>query len=109
MKLYDRWMEAFESRDFDEVMKYYHPDYTFVRHQTNTEMKLSEWSPMMKSMLESDQFKMISAKCCYENDDVLVVHNIMSFPDGSKEAILACHIKKDGKIISSETGATPLK
>ena len=64
---------------------------------------------MVKSMLESDQLKMISAKCCYENDDVLVVHNIMSFPDVSKEAVLACHIKKDGKIISSETGATPLK
>ena len=59
-------------------------------------------------MLESDQLKMISAKCFYENDEVLVVHNIMSFPDGSKEAVLACHTKKDGKIISSETGATPL-
>ena len=49
------------------------------------------------------------AKCCYENDEVLVVHNIISFPDGSKEAALACHTKKDGKIISTETGATPLK
>ena len=90
-------------------MQYYHPDYTFVRFQTNTEIKLSEWSPIMKSILESDQLKMVSAKCCYENDEVLVVHNIISFPDGSKEAALACHTKKDGKIISNETGATPLK
>ena len=90
-------------------MQYYHPDYTFVRYQTNTEIKLSEWSPIMKSMLESDQLKIVSAKCCYENDEVLVVHNIISFPDGSKEAALACHTKKDGKIISTETGATPLK
>ena len=35
--------------------------------------------------------------------------NIMAFPEGSKEAVLAFHTKKDGKIISSETGATPLK
>ena len=35
MKLYDGWMKAFEKRDFDEVMKYYHRDYSFVRHQTN--------------------------------------------------------------------------
>ena len=47
-------------------------------------------------------------KCIYENDDILVDHNVLSFPDGSKEAVLACHMKKDGKIISSETGATPL-
>ena len=98
MKLYNKWMEAFEKRDFDEVMQYYHPDYTFVRHQTNTEMKLSEWAPMMKSMLESDQLKMVSAKCCYDNDEVLVVHNIMSFPNGSKEAVLACHTKKMEKL-----------
>ena len=38
MKLYDGWMKAFEKRDFDEVMKYYHRDYSFVRHQTNTIM-----------------------------------------------------------------------
>ena len=108
MKLYDGWMKAFEKRDFDKVMKYYHRDYSFVRHQTNTVMSLSEWSPLMKSMLESNKLEMISSKCCYENDDILVVHNVISFPDGSKEAVLACHMKKDGKIIIGETGATPL-
>ena len=44
-------------------------------------MKLSEWSPMVKNTLGSDQLKMISPKCCYENNDVLVVHNNMSFLD----------------------------
>ena len=29
MKSYDKWMEAFEKRDFDEVMQYCNPDYTF--------------------------------------------------------------------------------
>ena len=72
-------------------------------------MKLSEWAPMIKRMLESDQLKMFWPKCCYENVEALVVHEIMSFPDGSKEAVLACHTKKDGKIISSKTGETPLK
>ena len=61
-------------------------------------MKLSEWAPMIKRMLESDQLKMFSAKCCYENVEVLVVHEIMSFPDGSKEAVLACHTKNIEKL-----------
>ena len=108
MKIYDTWKKAFEDKDFDGLMKFYHPDYSFIRHQTNTTMSLSEWFPMMKSMLESNKFEMISWKCIYENDDILVDHNVLSFPDGSKEAVLACHMKKDGKIISTETGATPL-
>ena len=70
MKLYDSWMKAFEKRDFDEVMKYYNLDYSFVRHQSNTVMSLSEWTPLMKSMLESDNLEMISSKCFYENYDI---------------------------------------
>ncbi len=31
MKLYDGWMKAFEKRDFDEVMKYYHRDYSLCK------------------------------------------------------------------------------
>ena len=45
----------------------------------------------------------------YENDEVLVMHNMGSFPDGSKEAIMAVHTLKDGKIIRTESGATPIK
>ena len=70
MKIYAGWVKAFEKRDFDEVMKYYNLDYSFVRHQSNTVMSLSEWAPQMKSMLESDNLEMISSKCFYENDDI---------------------------------------
>ena len=97
MKLYDNWMKAFENRDFDEVMKFYHPDFSFVKHRTNTVMKLLELSLLMKSNLESYKLEMLSSKCCYENDDILVVHNMMSFPGRSKEAVLTCLLKKDGK------------
>ena len=108
MKINDSWKKAFKDKDFDGLMKFYHPDYSFVRHQTNTAMRLSEWFPMMKDMVESNKLEMISWKCIYENDDILVDHSVLSFPDGSKEAVLAGHMKKDGKIISTETGTTPL-
>jgi hypothetical protein len=32
-----------------------------------------------------------------------------NFPDGTKEAILVVHFLKDGKIIRTESGATPIK
>jgi hypothetical protein len=34
---------------------------------------------------------------------------MVSFPDGTSEAVLVCFSLKDGKIVRSETGATPLK
>ena len=60
MKIYDSRMKAYEKRDYDEINKYYHHDYSFIRHQTNTVMSLSEWSPLMRSMLESNKLQMIS-------------------------------------------------
>jgi len=37
-----------------------------------------------------------------------VTHNFMSYPDGTKEAVMVVMMLKDGKIIRSETGATLL-
>jgi hypothetical protein len=44
----------------------------------------------------------------YENDDVMIMHQIMTFPNGSKEALMMVNMLKAGKIVSTETGATPL-
>ena len=30
----------------------------------------------------------------------------MDFPDGSREAVMGVHVKKDGLILKTETGAT---
>ena len=109
MNIYDKLMNAFDNMNADAVMEFYHSDYTFLRHQTDTVLALSEWAPMMRDMIESGKMEIISSKCCYENEEVLVIHNVISFPDGSKEAVLACHKKKDGKIVQTETGATPLR
>jgi len=55
-------MKAFEKIDFDEVVEYYHPDYSFIKYQTNIVKSLSEWSTLMKSMLERKRLEMISSK-----------------------------------------------
>ena len=45
----------------------------------------------------------------YENEDILVIHNIMVGPDGAKEAVIVVHTLKDGKMLKIETGTTPVK
>ena len=42
----------------------------------------------------------------YKNEEVLVSHGIMNFPDGATEAILGFDLLKHGKTTKSDTGAT---
>ena len=64
---------------------------------------------MFSFLMTSDDFVTHESRCLYENDEVMVTHAIMGFPDGTREAVLAFHQLKDGKIIRMETGATLLK
>ena len=49
-----------------------------------------------------------SRRCIYENEDVLVEHRVAKFSSGDREAVLLVHLKKDGLLFRTETGATPL-
>ena len=59
-------------------------------------------------MMASDKFKISAERCLYENEEVLVIHQFIDFPDGSREALLMMHTLRNGKIVRTETGATPL-
>ena len=109
MGLYNVMMEALEARDIQKTLDCYHPDYEFVRHQTNTTLSLEEWRPIMEAMMASDKWVMETTNCIYENADIIVSHSLMAFPDDTKESVIVVHMLKDGKIIRTETGATPIK
>ena len=64
---------------------------------------------MVGQMFSSDSVNIVEGRCIYENDEILVEHNLMDFADGSRESIIAVHELKDGKIIKTETGATLVK
>lgn len=108
MSIYQAVMAAFENRDSAALIALYHPDFTFVRHQTNTTLSLEEWKPMMEGMMASGKWELLDSHCVYENDEIMVSRNLMAFPDGSKESVMGVNILKDGKILRIETGATPI-
>ena len=64
---------------------------------------------VIEKIFDQKELSFTNPRCLYENEDILVRHQIMTFADGSKEAVMVVQLKKDGKIIKSETGATPLK
>ena len=48
-------------------------------------------------------------RCLYENEDVMIMHFIMPFPNGTKDAVLYYVQKEDGLMRKIETGSTPIK
>jgi hypothetical protein len=71
-------------------------------------MDKAAMAEMIRRMVASGGMAVQNQRCLYENGDILVEHSVMDFPDGSREAVLAVHTLKDGKIIRTETGATPV-
>ena len=112
MSVYKEMIKSFEDKNLDAYLDLLHQDYVFVRHQSGEKVSKEDWTPIVTDMykaMSEGKLTFTENRCLYENDDVLVIHNKGSFPDGSKEAIIAVHTFKDGKIIKTESGATPIK
>lgn len=109
MSLFTKFQDAIQSEDATKYGALYHEDFQFIRHQTGSSMNKTEIVSMIEKMFASGAVKQESHRCIYENDTILVEHSFMTFPDGSREAVLAVHTLKEGKIIRTETGATLLK
>ena len=108
MALYEKMKTAMDSRDAGALIDMLDDDFTFVRHQSGTSMNRKEMAQMLEDMSASTGWTVSAQRCLYENDDILVCHSVMTFPDGSKEAVLEVNMLKDGKIKRLETGATRL-
>jgi hypothetical protein len=108
MSLFEKMKTASENRDVNSYLECIHDDFIFVRHQTGAEMSKEEWSPMLTAMMQSDKLEIKGQRCLYENDEILVTHSMISFPDGTSEAVMVVNQVKDGKVVRAETGATPI-
>ena len=108
MSVFSRWSAATDNRNAEEMISCLHDDYTFVRHQTNSQMNKEEMAQMLRGFMSSDSVVVHSQKCLYENDEVMVEHSVMDFADGSREAIISFNRLQDGLIVHTETGATPV-
>ena len=105
MSVFEKWLKGVEDRDADALIGLLHEDFEFVRHQSGASINKAQMSEIMRQMVSNNVVPK-AQRCLYENEEVLVSHAVMNFPDGTTEAILRFDLLKDGKIIKSETGAT---
>lgn len=108
MALYSDYKQAMADNDVTAYLSLLHDDFTVVFHKSGNSFSKEEWAEMVSSMMANEKFIQESTRCVYENDDILVEHSFMSYPDDTREAVMMIALKKNGKIIRVETGATTL-
>ena len=109
MSIYKTQETARENKDMEAYAATLHDDYEFISHMDGMTINREKAIEMFTFLLNNDDFVTHDPRCLFENDEAMVTHGVMSFPDGTREAVLAFHKIQDGKVIRMETGATPLE
>ncbi len=107
MSIFEKMKAATDTGDVDAYVDLMTDDFEFIRHQNGTKMNKAETAAMLQKMMSSGG-RFGERRCIYENDDIMVVHSINDYPDGTREAVLAAYSLQNGKIRKLETGATRL-
>ena len=108
MSIFEIQEAAQKNNDMEAYATTIHDDFEFIMHLDNSKMNKEQSMEMFSFMLNNADFVTHESRCLYENDEVMVSHAVMSFPDGTRESVLAYNQIKDGKVIRLETGATLL-
>ena len=108
MSMYEKLNQTMQDRDVDAYLNLLHDEFTVVFHKSGNSFTKNEWSELVREMMANEKFIQESSRCVYENDDILIEHSFMSYPDNTREAVMLVAMLSDGKVIKMETGATSL-
>lgn len=108
MGLFEEMEKAVQDGDVEAVAAFYHPDFQITMHSSGTVMTKDQWKEGAAAVFGDDNFKREASRCLYENEDILVSHAFMTFPNGSRDAVMWVATKKDGLIHKVGTGSTPI-
>ena len=90
--VYEKFVEAWKNKDIEAYLDCYHEEWQITFHSTGRIMRLEEFSDQIGNQMVMGKFE--KHRCLYENEDILVTHNIATFDDGSREAIYNLTVKK---------------
>ena len=108
MSMYEKLNQTMQDRDVDAYLNLLHDEFTVVFHKSGNSFTKNEWSELVREMMANEKFIQESSRCVYENEDILVEHSFMSYPDNTREAVMLVAMLSGGKVIKMETGATSL-
>ena len=104
MSILERYSAALKDKDEATMNELLHDDFKFTMHKSGnvlTKGDVIKWA--MSGDINQDKVRIV-----YENNEIGIHHSLVTFDDGNVEAVMAVYKYNDGKIISLETGATPM-
>ena len=104
MSILEKYSAAIKNKDEAVMNDLLHDDFKFTMHKSGNVLGKADvvkWA--MSGDINQDKVWVV-----YENDDVGVHHSFVTFDDGNVDAVMALYKYDNGKIISLETGATPM-
>jgi ketosteroid isomerase-like protein len=105
MSVIAAYNEAWKNGNVEALDEVIHDDFVFNPHVGGVTMSKSD----MMGFAGNDSVRSEHDRVLFENDEVGMAHSVVHFANGStSEAVMSFIRFKDGKIISMETGATPL-
>ena len=104
MSIIEKYSSAIKNKDEASMNNLLHDDFKFTMHKSGNTLGKGD---VIKWAMSGD-IKQDKSRVVYEYDEVGVHHAFVTFDDGNVEAVMAVYRYKDGKIVSLETGATPM-
>ena len=104
MSILEKYSAALKNKDEAVMNDLLHDDFKFTMHKSGNVLNKNDvikWA--MRGDINQDKVRIV-----YENDEVGIHHSLVTFDDGNVEAVMAVYKYDNGKIISLETGATPM-
>ena len=104
MSILEKYSAAIKNKDEAVMNDLLHDDFKFTMHKSGNVLgkgDVIKWA--MSGDTNQDKVRVV-----YENDEVGVHHSFVTFDDGNVEAVMAVYKYDNGKIVSLETGATPM-
>lgn len=108
MDLYDEMAAAMRTDDVSRYVALLHEDFRYVRHKSNDTLSRDEMAALLAKVWGGGNRTIEDLRCVYENEDILVIHTRLAFRSGSREAAMIVNLKKDGKVIRTESGVSEL-
>ena len=104
MSILKRYTDAIDKKDEATMNELLHDDFKFTMHKSGNSLGKADvikWA--MSGDINQDKVRIV-----YENDEIGIHHAFVTFNDGNVEAVMAVYKYDNGKIVSLETGATPM-
>ena len=97
-----------QADDVEGYVALLHPEFQYVRHKSGDSLGREEMAALLGKVWSGGNRRIESMRCLYENDDIMVMHTVLSFRSGSREGAMIVHMLQDGLVRRVESGVSDL-